>query len=60
MPGQSARDRADYIEGGESLDEFLDGFPSVKREQAIRVLEEMKVASCSSQWRSPRRLRYLR
>ena len=29
----------DYIEGGESLDEFLEGFPSVTREQAIAVLE---------------------
>jgi len=25
----------DYIEGGDSLDEFLDDFPSVTREQAI-------------------------
>lgn len=30
----------DYIEGGETLDEFLDGFPSVSREQAIAYLEE--------------------
>ena len=29
----------DYIEGGESLDEFLRQFPSVKREQAIATLE---------------------
>jgi hypothetical protein len=29
----------DYIEGGESLDEFLDGFPPITRDQAIRVLE---------------------
>ncbi len=32
----------DYIEGGESLGEFLDDFPSVSRDQAIRLLEEMK------------------
>ena len=32
----------DYLEGGETLDDFLEGFPSVTREQAIRVLEEMK------------------
>ncbi len=25
----------DYLEGGETLDEFLHQFPSVKREQAI-------------------------
>lgn len=29
----------DYIEGGESIDEFLDDFPSVSREQAIAALE---------------------
>jgi uncharacterized protein (DUF433 family) len=29
----------DYIETGETLDEFLENFPSVKKEQAIRVLE---------------------
>jgi len=29
----------DYLEGGESIEDFLDGFPSVKREQAIAVIE---------------------
>ena len=29
----------DYIEGGETLDEFLHQFPSVTREQAIAALE---------------------
>lgn len=29
----------DYLEGGDSLDEFLRQFPSVKREQAIVVLD---------------------
>lgn len=28
----------DYLEVGESLDEFLEDFPSVSREQAIRAL----------------------
>ena len=32
----------DSLEGGESLDEFLDQFPSVAREQALAVLEESK------------------
>jgi uncharacterized protein (DUF433 family) len=32
----------DYLEGGDSLDEFLDDFPSVSREHAIKVLEKMK------------------
>ena len=29
----------DYLEAGDSLDEFLHGFPSVTREQAIAALE---------------------
>ena len=29
----------DYLEGGESLDEFLDQFPSVTRAQAVAALE---------------------
>ena len=29
----------DYLEGGETIDEFLDDFPSVSREQAIAFLE---------------------
>ena len=34
----------DYLEGGESIDDFLEGFPSVKREQAITVIEAGKLA----------------
>ena len=29
----------DYIEGGDTLDEFLRQFPSIKRDQALAVLE---------------------
>jgi uncharacterized protein (DUF433 family) len=29
----------DYLEAGESIDDFLAGFPSVKREQVIAFLE---------------------
>ena len=32
----------DYIEGGERIDDFLKGFPTVTREQVIAVLEEAK------------------
>jgi len=32
----------DYLENGESLDDFLEGFPTVGRELAIQVLEESK------------------
>ena len=34
----------DYLEGGDTLDEFLDGFPSVSRQQAIAFLELAKEA----------------
>jgi uncharacterized protein (DUF433 family) len=30
----------DYIEGGDSLEIFLDNFPSVTRDQAVAFLEE--------------------
>ncbi len=34
----------DYLEGNHPLDEFLEDFPTVEREQAIGVLELMKQA----------------
>ena len=30
----------DYLGGGETIDSFLAGFPSVKREQVVAFLEE--------------------
>ncbi len=30
----------DYLKAGESIDDFLDEFPTVKREQVIALLEE--------------------
>jgi uncharacterized protein (DUF433 family) len=32
----------DYLEAGESIDDFLEGFPTVTREQVIGLLEEAK------------------
>ena len=29
----------DYLEGGETLDDFLEGFPTVSRELAVAALE---------------------
>jgi uncharacterized protein (DUF433 family) len=34
----------DYLEAGDSLDEFLDQFPTVSREAAVHVLEESRLA----------------
>jgi uncharacterized protein (DUF433 family) len=33
----------DYLEGGESVNDFLDAFPTVKKEQAIAVIEAGKL-----------------
>ena len=32
----------DYLEAGESIDDFLAGFPSVSRDQVISFLEQAK------------------
>ena len=32
----------EYLEGSQTIDEFLDGFPTVTREQVIAFLEEAK------------------
>jgi uncharacterized protein (DUF433 family) len=39
MPIQSL---FDHLEAGESIGEFLEGFPSVRREQVIALLNESK------------------
>lgn len=36
------RNLIDYLEGNYSVDEFLDEFPSVTRDQVIAVLEELQ------------------
>jgi uncharacterized protein (DUF433 family) len=33
----------DYLEGGQTLDDFLDDFPTVNRESAVNVLEHAKM-----------------
>ena len=33
----------DYLEGGESVEDFLDAFPTVAREQVIAVIEAGKL-----------------
>ena len=32
----------DYLQGGDSIDDFLAGFPTVTREQVITFLEQAK------------------
>ncbi|HEX6746062.1 MAG TPA: DUF433 domain-containing protein [Longimicrobium sp.] len=38
----------DYLEEGDTIDNFLDGFPSVTREQAVAFLEQATKALLSS------------
>ena len=33
----------EYLEGGETLDDFLEGFPTVSREIAVAALEEARL-----------------
>lgn len=42
----------DYIEEGDSLDEFLDDFPAVSREHAVKVLERMKETFLAQEYES--------
>ena len=42
------RNLIDYLERGHSLDEFLDEFPSVTREQAVAALEAAHEALSAS------------
>jgi uncharacterized protein (DUF433 family) len=32
----------DYLEGGDSIEDFIEGFPTVSHEQVIAFLEEAK------------------
>ena len=34
----------DYLEGGYSIDEFLDAFPSVSRQQAVAAVKAVREA----------------
>ncbi len=35
-----ARTLLDYLEGGDTIDDFLEDFPTVSHEQAVAMLEE--------------------
>jgi uncharacterized protein (DUF433 family) len=37
----------DYLEGGESVEDFLEAFPAVKREQVIAVIKASPVQNRS-------------
>ena len=39
----------DHLEAGDSIADFLEGFPSVKREQVLALLEESKAHALAHQ-----------
>jgi len=42
----------DYLEEGDTIDEFLDDFPAVTREHAIKILEKMKETFLAQEYES--------
>jgi uncharacterized protein (DUF433 family) len=43
----------DYITTGETIDEFLDDFPAVTREQVIKFLETARTLATASDHKNP-------
>ena len=50
----------DYLEGGESLEKFLDEFPTVSREQALAVLSASRESLLNTRTSSDARLKLMR
>ncbi|HEV7893348.1 MAG TPA: DUF433 domain-containing protein [Pyrinomonadaceae bacterium] len=42
----------DYVEEGDTLNDFLDDFPAVSREHAVKVLERMKETLLAQEYES--------
>jgi len=42
----------DYLEGGDTLDEFLEDFPAVSREHAVQVLEQVRETLLAQEYES--------
>ena len=42
----------DYLAEGDTLDEFLDDFPAVSKEHAVKVLEETKEIMLTQEYES--------
>ena len=39
----------DYLAGGHPLEEFLEDFPTVRREQALELLQKLKASLATAQ-----------
>ncbi len=42
----------DYLEEGDTLEEFLDDFPAVSKEHAVKVLEKTKETMLTQEYES--------
>lgn len=42
----------DYLEEGDNLEEFIDDFPAVSREHAVKVLEKVKEMMLAQEYES--------
>lgn len=40
----------DYLEGGQTIEDFLRGFPSVTKEQVIKILERAEKITTSEKY----------
>jgi uncharacterized protein (DUF433 family) len=40
----------EHLEAGDSIADFLEGFPSVKRDQVLALLEESKADAMAQEW----------
>ena len=49
----------DYLEGGESLEEFLDQFPTVSREQAVAVLSASRESLLNTSTNTQARMEFM-
>ena len=49
----------DYLEGGESLEEFLDHFPTVSREQAVAVLSASRESLLNTPTNTQARMEFM-
>lgn len=43
----------DYLEGGDSIDDFLEGFPTVTRKQVIAFLEQARSSAQGLRAKAP-------
>jgi uncharacterized protein (DUF433 family) len=48
LGGEPVKSLFDHLKAGDSIEQFLEGFPSIKREQVIALLEEAREHALSA------------